>query len=100
MSGYQLSLLAGADLESMLDFGARQFGAQQAIAYHDEICRVLNLIADHPKIARERPGYSKPIRIHHHGRHYIVYLVMDEGPLILRIVRDEMDLAAYLKRLG
>jgi toxin ParE1/3/4 len=100
MSTYALSLRAEADIEDMLVHGMRQFGEAQARRYHAEILGALDVIGDFPLMARERTEFPKPVRIHHHRSHYIAYDMRDGQPFVLRIVRDEMDLMTYLKRLG
>ena len=56
----------------------------------------MDIIADNPRIAPERMEYMPPVRIHHHAKHYIVYLVEDDHILIVRLLRDEMDLTKHL----
>jgi toxin ParE1/3/4 len=43
-------------------------------------------------MVRERSEFTPPLRVHHHGRHYIAYTIEGGSVLILRIVRDEADL--------
>lgn len=55
-------------------------------------CRALENLARFPKMVRERSEFTPPLRVHHHGRHYIAYTIEGGSVLILRIVRDEADL--------
>ena len=44
----------------------------------------------------EHREYRPPVRIHHHGKHYIIYLIESDHLLIVRILRDEVDLTRHL----
>lgn len=73
--------------------GAMEFGIAQADRYERELLHVIGLLAENPKIARERPEFGLPaVRIHHHGSHYIVYEIADDHILILKVLPDRMDL--------
>lgn len=54
------------------------------------------LIAANPRMATERPELRPPVRIHHHAKHYIVYLIRNDHVLIVRALRDEVDLRGHL----
>jgi toxin ParE1/3/4 len=47
-----------------------------------------------PEIARERTEYDPPVRIHPHRSHIIVYQVVDDQVLILRIRHGREDWAS------
>ena len=47
--------------------------------------------------ASERREYTPAVRVHHHAKHYIVYLIEDDHILIVRVLRDEMDLTNHLR---
>ena len=57
------------------------------MAYHNDLERVFELLADNPLMARERTEISPPVRIHPHKSHVIVYLVDDTGDVIVVRVR-------------
>ena len=82
-------------IESYL-YGQATFGAAQAERYEQSLREAVDLIAENPRLAAERQEYDPPVRIHHHGRHYIIYLIGDDHISIVRILRDEMDLVARL----
>ena len=50
-------------------------------------------------MARERPEFSPPVRIHVCREHLIVYRVEDERILIIRILGGMSDWQAVLRRL-
>jgi toxin ParE1/3/4 len=88
---YRLSRKAESDLLTIYAEGAARFGINQAEAYFTRIERTLELLADHPLMARERPEISPPVRIHPCGKHLIVYLVAGDGILVLRIRHQRED---------
>lgn len=91
---------ADEDLINCYIDGALQFGEAQADRYEAELKHVIDLIiAENPKIARERDEFgSPPVRIHHHGSHYIIYEIIDDYVLILNVLPDKMDLKQHVNR--
>lgn len=87
---------ADADLIDCYLYGFSNFGRKQAARYEQDLRHAVKLIADNPRIASERREYTPPVRVHHHAKHYIVYLIEDDHILIVRVLRDEMDLARHL----
>lgn len=87
---------AEADIVDGYLYGYRTFGEAQAERYEQDLRRVIGLIADNPRIAPERPDTVPPVRIHHHAKHYIVYVIEDGGILVVRVLRDEVDLTRQL----
>lgn len=92
----RFTLQAETDIIDTYLYGFETFGAAQAERYELALRRTIDIIADNPRIAAERPEYDPPVRIHHHARHYIVYLVREDHILVVRVLRDEMDLARHL----
>ena len=89
---------ADADIADCYLYGYRHFGQHQAEIYNTEIRHIMGLIAANPYLARERPEFDPPVRIHHHARHYIIYVLKDDGILIVRVLRDNVDLTRHLRR--
>ena len=89
---------ADADIVDCYLYGFETFGAAQAERYESGLRRAIEIIAENPHLAAERPEYTPPVRIHHHGKHYVVYVVADDHVLIVRVLRDAMDLTRHLQR--
>lgn len=87
---------ADADIVACYLYGFRNFGRDQADRYEQGLRHAIDIIADNPRIAAERPEYTPRVRVHHHGRHYIVYLIERDHVLIVRVLRDEVDLTRHL----
>lgn len=93
----RFTVQAEADIIDSYLYGFENFGREQAALYEQGLRDVFDIIADNPRIAAERREYNPPVRIHHHAKHYIVYLVEDAHLLIVRILRDEVDLTEHLR---
>lgn len=85
--GYRLTRRAEQDVIEIYIYGAREFGAAQADAYHDKLETAFDLLASQPYIARERNELAPPVRIHPVGAHIVVYLVDDTGDILIVRVR-------------
>lgn len=96
MKPYVLSETADADLLDMFDHGLETFGRAQAERYLSEVLKTLDRLATFPQMARERSGASIAVRVHSHASHYIAYLDREDHIYIVRILRAEADLAAFL----
>ena len=93
---YRLSEKAAQDVTDVYVYGARQFGTAQAERYYQRIERLLHFLADNPLLARERLEFSPPVRIHPIEAHIIVYVLDDEGLLVLRILGGRQNWEQYL----
>ncbi len=88
---------ADTDIVQSYLYGFTQFGQRRAEQYEQSLRHVIGIIADNPHIAAERNEYTPPVRVHHHGKHYIVYRIEQDHILIVRVLRDEADLARHLR---
>jgi toxin ParE1/3/4 len=87
---------AEADIVNGYRYGVERFGIDQADRYDKGLRRAISLIAETPMMAPERPEFSPTVRIHHHAGHAIVYLIATDHILIVRVLRDEVDLHRHL----
>jgi len=71
---YRLSRKAGDDLIDIYIEGVARFGEEQADQYHREIGEMFDLLAQNPRMARERAEISPAVRVHPFQSHLIVYL--------------------------
>lgn len=78
--------LAEDDIIGIYMQGVREFGPRQAEAYHAALADAFDLIALQPQLAPERREFAPPIRLHRHQAHHILYLIDDEGVLIIRVL--------------
>ncbi len=92
----RFTVAADADIVECYLYGFLNFGQAQADRYEQGMRQAIEIIAENPRIARERQEYIPTVRIHHHAKHYIIYPVMDDHVLIIRVLRDEVDLTRHL----
>ncbi len=93
---YRLTARAEADVIEIYQWGAETFGEAHADSYHDQLERCFALLAAHPNMARERREFTRPVRLHPHGAHIIVYRDQDDGILIVRVLHGRREWAAFL----
>ena len=93
----RFTVQAETDIIDLYLYGFRNFGVAQAEKYEKSLRRAFEVISKNPRIAAERMEFSPPVRIHHHGKYYIVYLIEEDHVLIVRILREEVDLTKHLR---
>jgi len=89
---YTFSRKAEDDLIEIYIKGASLFGRDQADQYHRKIEKMIDLLSENPRIARERLEISPPVRIHPFLSHLIVYMEDDNSDIfIIRICHAHED---------
>ncbi len=88
---------ADTDIIDSYLYGIVNFGHAQADRYERGLRQVIDIIADNPRLAAERLEYDPPVRVHHHAKHHIIYLIEDTHILIVRVLRNEADLKRNLQ---
>ena len=76
---YETTSLADEDVVRAYVYGNRMFGTAQAESYFADLIRCFDLLAEHPLLARERPEFTPPVRVHFHKAHVIAYLLIATG---------------------
>lgn len=76
---------AEADIAQINREGLRLFGPQQAQAYADGLAQAFRLIGAFPHASPERDYMRRPVRVRAYGSHVILYLILDEYVLVVRI---------------
>lgn len=94
--GWVIRPAAQVDLEKIWRHSALTWSVDQVDRYIDGLFGLFDLLADFPAMARERPEFRPPVRIHSHGAHMVIYRAQGEGVEIIRIVHAHQKLAAYL----
>ena len=92
---YVLSPMAEADLEQIWTYTAREWSADQAEIYTNDIINVFQDIAAGKKTGRPvsvREGYLKALT----GRHAIYYRAKADVIAIIRILHQSMDVERHL----
>jgi toxin ParE1/3/4 len=89
--GHRLTRAAEQDVVNTYIQGAAAFGIDQAERYHAGLVATFELLADNPRLAREREEFQPPVRLHPYGAHMIVYVIETGGILIVRLLHDRQD---------
>lgn len=85
MAGYRLTRAAEQDLRDIYRIGVEHFGRDAAERYLGGLADAFEIIAENPRLARERTEYRPPVRMHRHGSHIVVYVIEPVGVLIVRV---------------
>ena len=88
---YRITVAADRDIIELYVLGANQFGASQSERYVDDLFDTFELLADNPRMARERLELNPPMRLHPHRAHIIAYTIHEEGILIVRVLHGRED---------
>lgn len=97
MGRYVFSKEAESDLKDIYRYGFLNHGERQADRYQKSLKEKSQFLADNPFLCRERDEFKPPVRIHHHKKHPIVYVITDDAILIVRILHDRMDTKQHLE---
>lgn len=94
---YRLTRRAAEDVRKIYRHGVEIFGEAQAEAYHIHLEHLFTLIAENPRMARERSEITPPVRVHPAGSHLVIYSVKPSGDvLIIAIPNAREDWQANL----
>ena len=96
---YKLTPEAENDLTEIYVHGFLNFGETQAEKYFSELKDCFEFLSNRPLICRERTEFSPPVRIHHRGRHLVIYVIQDDRILIIRVLHDSMDVKRRLSSM-
>jgi len=89
--GFRLTPRAETDIEDIWRHGATEWSPDQADRYVDGLVAVFDLLCAMPRLARERPEFTPPVRIHPTGPHLIVHRIADDHLDVLRVLGARRD---------
>jgi toxin ParE1/3/4 len=93
---YKITSEADSDIIGVYMYGFQNFGETQAEKYFSELKDCFQFLSENPLVCRERTEFNPSVRIHHHGRHLVVYLIQDDRILIVRVLHQSMDILRHL----
>lgn len=96
MSGFRVSNEARTDIVEIGRHTQREWGVEQRRLYLFGLEQKFIQLSESPKLSAERPEFEPPVRIHHHKKHLIVYVVENSGILIIRVLHESMDIPAHI----
>jgi toxin ParE1/3/4 len=88
---YRLTREAEADIIEIAEIGIRNWGVRQARTYHDGLFELFALIASTPEMARQRNELTPPVRVQRYRAHLVLYLIEDDGVLVVRVRHSRGD---------
>jgi toxin ParE1/3/4 len=93
---YKTTTRADEDIIGIYVHGVREFGARQAENYHRALVATFDILADNPFIARERQEFRPPVWLYFYKAHTIVYRIMRDHVLIIRVLHGRQDWERHL----
>jgi toxin ParE1/3/4 len=93
---YRLTNAAAEDVAAIFVRGAAEYGLAQAEKYHAGLERIFEFLAANPRAARERDEFSPPVRLHPFGVHIVVYRIVGEDILVVRVLHERQDWEIWL----
>ncbi|MDQ0421220.1 toxin ParE1/3/4 [Peteryoungia aggregata LMG 23059] len=88
---YRLTRRAAEDIRKIYRHGVETFGEAQAEAYHIHLERVFTLLAENPRMARERVEITPPVRVHPTGSHLVIYSIKPSGDVLIIAVPNARE---------
>jgi len=93
---YRLTNAAADDVAAIFVRGAAEFGLAQAEKYHAGLERIFEFLAANPRAARERDEISPPVRLHPFAVHVVVYRIVGDEVLVVRVLHGRQDWESWL----
>lgn len=94
--GIVFSAQADIDRDHIWDYTAERRSVAQAETYLMGLDRLLQLLADHPQIARERRDLVPPVRLHQYQSHLVIFTADDTTLMVIRVVHSRSNWQALL----
>lgn len=97
LTSYRLTPAAQGDLEDIWLYTMQQWSSAQADRYTDILEDTFERLLFMPEMARERPEFDPPVRIHPSAEHLIIYRIENDHLAILRVIGAGQDWQAILR---
>ncbi len=95
---FKLAHTAKADLSDIARYTAGKWGKRQALKYASLLDQCFQRIAEGKDISKTILPHNDVVRVCRCEHHYIFYLNQENGPIILAILHERMDLIERLKK--
>lgn len=97
LTGYRLTPAAQNDITDIWLYTAQKWSPQQADRYADILEDTFERLLFMPEMARERPEFDPPVRIHPSAEHLIIYRIERGYLAVLRVLGAGQDWQAILR---
>ncbi len=94
---YHLTDDAANDLHEIWLYGHDEWGEEQADSYLLGLEQSFLKVASHPEIAPVKYQIHKSIRVYHHRKHYIFYLLREDDIVIVAVFHEKMDMIKRIR---
>ena len=88
---------ASADLDSIYEYGAANYGTRAALAYIEGIEQRFRLLLDHPRSGRTEDTLVSGLRSIPSGSHRIFYRIDDDTITINRVLHMAADAKRWME---
>ncbi len=96
MSLYVFSKGAENDLVEIYHYGFINYGENKADLYIEALKEKCQFLADMPNLYPDCDEFNPPVKIHHHQKHLIIYVIETDGLLIVRVLHERMDIQQHM----
>ena len=96
MNLYVFSKEAENDLVEIYHHGFINYGERKADLYIEALKEKCQFLAGMPNLCPDHEEFSPPVKIHHHKKHLIIYIVETEYILIVRVLHERMDIQQHI----
>ncbi|MDJ0805248.1 MAG: type II toxin-antitoxin system RelE/ParE family toxin [Gammaproteobacteria bacterium] len=93
---YRVSQKARFDIRQIGLYTEREWGRTQRRKYLNALDQAFGLLCENPRLAPEYHEFTPPVRIHHHEQHLVVYVIEDDGILIVRVLHESVEIDRHL----
>ena len=98
MRPYVFSKEAENDLVEIYRYGFINYGEKKADQYIEALKEKCQFLADVPNFCPDRDEFNPPVKIHHHRKHLIIYVIANNDILIVRVLHDRMDVQQHMEK--
>lgn len=97
MADYELSTVAANALEEIFIYTDKNYGQNQALAYHEGFHRIFELLSDFPHMGKSAQEYAEGLRQFNHGSHAIFYtLATNHTVRIEQILHHSQEIRRHM----
>jgi len=95
---YVFSKEAENDLIEIYRYGFINYGENKADQYIETLKEKCQFLTDMPNLCPNRDEFNPPVKIHHHRKHLIIYVIEDDDILIVRVLHDRMEIQQHMEK--
>jgi toxin ParE1/3/4 len=86
------------DLVEIYRYGFINYGENKADQYIETLKEKCQFLAGVPNFCPDRDEFNPSVKIHHHRKHLIIYVIENDDILIIRVLHDRMDIQQHIEK--